>query len=92
VARTALLFRMGDAQPGARAATRVLIALLRNLFFVTYINRYINSRPNARAQIRAWQLPVAIARLDENIVQEHAKPIAMIEQLARADSGDEQSV
>ena len=71
VARTSLLFQTSEVPPFI--AGRWLINWGRALFYSTYLKRYLQLRPASREQIAAWQLPVAAARLDENIPPEEEK-------------------
>ena len=68
VARTSLLFQTAEVPPSI--AGRWLVNWTRRLFYSTYLKRYLQLRPASREQIAAWQLPVAAARLDENIPPE----------------------
>ena len=68
VARTSLLFQTSELPPSS--AGRWLVNWTRRLFYSTYLKRYLQLRPASGEQIAAWQLPVAAARLDENIPPE----------------------
>lgn len=82
VARTSLLLQVGEAPPNATLFMRSLIALLRRVFHRTYLRQYARAQPSARTQINRWLLPLAVARLDENILDERAKLMPLIEKLA----------
>ena len=77
VARTSLLFQTAEVPPFI--AGRWLINWVRGLSHSTYLKRYLQLRPASREQIAAWQLPVAAARLAENIPGEKDRLLALIE-------------
>ena len=68
VARTAVLLRLGVLPPGTIG--RWLLESGRILFHRVYLRRYIQLRPVSREQIAAWHLPVAAARLAEDIPEQ----------------------
>ncbi len=76
VARTSLLLRLGALPPGTRGAW--LIEIGRNLYHTIYLRRYLQLRPASREAIAAWQMPVAAARLNEN-VPENPQLLALVE-------------
>jgi aminoglycoside phosphotransferase (APT) family kinase protein len=77
VARSLVILRLGD--PPAGTPGMWLINLLRNSFINTYLNRYRQLRSVARGDVDAWTLPVAAARLRENIPAEKSKLLKLIE-------------
>jgi len=77
VARTCLLLRLGEPLPGT--PRRWLINWVRGLFHSIYLRAYLQLRPASRQQIAAWQLPVAAARLNENIPGEEDQLLALIQ-------------
>lgn len=77
VARTCLLLRLGEPLPGT--PRRWLINWVRGLFHSIYLRSYLQLRPASREQIAVWQLPVAAARLAENIPEEKIQLLALIE-------------
>ena len=78
VARTSLLLQTSEVPPFI--AGRWLINWVRGLFHSTYLKRYLQLRPASREQIASWQLPVAAARLDENIPpEEENRLLAFVE-------------
>ena len=78
VARLTLLVRLGSPPPGIHAVARGVLALLVGLFHRAYLSRYIQLTTAQRDQIEAWFLPVAVARLDENVETERARLLALI--------------
>ncbi len=77
VARTSMLFRLAEVP--SFTAGRWVINSARALFHSIYLKRYLRLRPTSRQQIAAWQLPIAAARLAENIAEEERRLLAVIE-------------
>jgi len=77
VARTCLLLRMAALLPST--PRRWLIDSARALFHSIYLRRYLRLRPASRQQIDAWLLPVAAARLSEDIPEEEPRLLALVE-------------
>lgn len=65
VARTALVLDLADPVPGRVVGlpVRGLLAVLRR----SYLRRYCRQTGLPRARVRAWTLPVAVARLCEDV-------------------------
>jgi aminoglycoside phosphotransferase (APT) family kinase protein len=76
VARTSLLLRLGALPPGTRGVW--LIEMARQLYHAVYLRRYLQLHPALREDIAAWQMPVAAARLVEN-VPENPRLLALVE-------------
>ena len=70
VARTLLLLRDGHLPRDLSLARRVRISLLRHRFVAGYLAAYRRLRPLALDEVRAWRLPILVARLDEDIEEE----------------------
>jgi aminoglycoside phosphotransferase (APT) family kinase protein len=81
VARTALIFRMGAPPPGGMSP--LLIGPARAVAQLTYLRRYRKRDPAVRAQLAAWRLPIAAARLGAGIPEEQQQLLALIEALVR---------
>jgi uncharacterized protein (TIGR02172 family) len=81
VARTALIFRMGAPPPGGMSP--LLIGRIRAVAQVTYLQRYRRRAPALRAELAAWRLPIAAARLAAGIPEEQQQLLAQIEALVR---------
>jgi aminoglycoside phosphotransferase (APT) family kinase protein len=77
---TSLVLRIGDPPAGS---LRLLIRLLQHRFCQAYIERYSQLNPDARAQLGAWRLPIAVARLHDNISSERATLLSTIAELAQ---------
>jgi thiamine kinase len=81
VARTLLLLRMGWVYP--RSATqRSLLRGVISMLVGFYLRRYRQLRPFPGAELRAWQLPVAAARLSESITEEEPHLLKLVTRLA----------
>jgi aminoglycoside phosphotransferase (APT) family kinase protein len=76
VARSQLLMQVGGLPPGT--TRRWLIQSLRASFRTRYLRRYFQLRPASREQLAAWQLPVAAARLSEDIPEERERVLALV--------------
>jgi Ser/Thr protein kinase RdoA (MazF antagonist) len=82
VARSALLLEIGESpQPLPRLA-RWLENAVRRALLNGYLARYLELSGADRADLDAWALPVAAARLSERIPQETARVLARVEALA----------
>ena len=77
VTRTLLILQTGELPPFI--AGRWLINRVRGLFHSIYLRSYLQLHPASREQIAAWQLPVAAARLTEDIPEEKDHLLALIE-------------
>ena len=76
VARTSLLLRLGSV-PGFMARRRIIEAL-RGLAHSLYLNRYLKLNGNVGDELRAWEHPVAAARLNEDIPEERARLLTLV--------------
>lgn len=86
IARTSLLLAIGSAQ-GRTARQAAFINVVRGWFHDNYLERALELHPGAtRAQIEAWKLPVAAARLVEGIWGEQAWLLGYIQ--TRLQGGD----
>ncbi len=80
IARTLVLLTFGEV-PNVGLAVRLPIALIRKGFQRRYLRHYLALQPQVtEARIRAWMIPVAAARLAEDVGGER-EPI--LEYLAR---------
>jgi len=80
VARTLLL--LGAGEPVSYTPVmRVLTMVGRGLFIWLYMGTYQRARPLDKRGVRRWALPVAIARLAENIEPERPRLLRRIEKL-----------
>jgi aminoglycoside phosphotransferase (APT) family kinase protein len=76
VARTSLLLTVGP-----KAAGRQLIPLIRmfvNLYYSTYLKRYLALQPGVQDQLKCWRPVVAAARLEERIEPERESLLQMV--------------
>jgi aminoglycoside phosphotransferase (APT) family kinase protein len=81
VDRTALIFRMGAPPPGGMS--RLLVGPTRAFAQSMYLRRYMKRHPALRAELAAWRLPIAAARLGAGIPEEQQQLLALIEALVR---------
>ncbi|MNC36449.1 Phosphotransferase enzyme family protein [compost metagenome] len=76
-ARSVIMFSMGALPPGASLATRLVTGFIRQRLTKGYIREYLRLSGLTYAEVNAWVLPVAAARLTEGV------PLAEKEQLVR---------
>jgi thiamine kinase len=79
-ARTALLLRIADAPPGAFQVTWVEREA-RDRFYRAWLKRYRELQPEAAEALWSWLLPVAVARLADDIAVERPRLLALIDEL-----------
>jgi uncharacterized protein (TIGR02172 family) len=75
VARTLVLFRFGTLPEGAPEPVKEALRLMRSRFAGLYRERYLHASGLAPADIDAWMLPVAAARLVEWIPGEEKEAL-----------------
>jgi Ser/Thr protein kinase RdoA (MazF antagonist) len=80
VARTLLLLGAGEP-PSYTPMMRVLTKTGRSLFIWLYVGAYKGARALDKAEVRRWALPVAVARLSEDIEHERPRLLRRIEKL-----------
>jgi aminoglycoside phosphotransferase (APT) family kinase protein len=82
VARTSVILSLGDPPPGF--VQRAFIAVFRSLFQALYLRHYFDAQTDyARAELRAWELPLAVARLADGIAEERGRLLRFITDRAR---------
>lgn len=79
VARSSYLLTQAALPPGTNSIMKLLIQVLRRLFHFFYLRSYGKLRPFSRQQLQEWRGVIAAARLNEEIVQEEARLIAIVE-------------
>lgn len=84
VARTLLMMRMGSVYPKSAIQRRVLRGIMAFPLAV-YLRRYRQLVPAPAEMLAAWQLPVAAARLCEDITEEEPHLLALVAKLAMRD-------
>ncbi|HKB49344.1 MAG TPA: phosphotransferase, partial [Ktedonobacterales bacterium] len=77
VARTALLLQVGELPTSH--LNRWLLASARAFVRRAYARRYLRHRPASAKELAAWRLPIAVARLGEEIAEEKSKLLRLIE-------------
>jgi uncharacterized protein (TIGR02172 family) len=78
VARTSLLFRLGELPPHLSEAARQEITKGRQLLHETYLERYLQLRQVSLEALKQWEVPVAAARLSEGISSENEALLAIV--------------
>lgn len=85
VARTLLMFRMGELPPGASKLIVLVQGIGRKVLVAGYRRAYVRAAPAVTdAAVTRWMLPVAAVRLTEDIPEERERLLAYIETLPRA--------
>ncbi len=78
VSRTLLLLTLGELPDNL--ALRLLVAVLRNRFIKSYQYAYFSKSAYSPAELKPFQLPVAFARLSEDIAPERGRLVKFIQQ------------
>jgi aminoglycoside phosphotransferase (APT) family kinase protein len=81
--RTLMMIRLGEPPPGTSLLLRALAKVGRRLFLGSYRRAYRRVRYPDEALMRAWELPVAVARLSEGIKAERPALEKFIERRIR---------
>lgn len=72
VVRTLFLLRDSRGDIGMSWPRRVLVELMRRRFASAYLRRYRRLRPLTDDELRAWRLPILVARAAEGVPGEEA--------------------
>ena len=80
VARTLLMFRLGELPPGSPMVMRVLARFVRRAMASAYLRTYRRQRAVEPAAVRRWDVPVAAARLGDGIEEETSSLISLLEE------------
>jgi aminoglycoside phosphotransferase (APT) family kinase protein len=78
VSRTNLMHRMGSLPPGTPIMLRVGALFGRNLMRVLYLRAYRRARPVDMGAVDRWEVPVAAARLADNIPEERSALLRLL--------------
>lgn len=84
-ARTIMILRLGEPPPGLPFFVRFLALFARSLIIRTINRTYRRNITVDEDLFRAWQLPVAVARLGDNIAEEREKLYEHISELLARD-------
>ena len=80
VARTLLMFRLGELPPGSPAVMRMLETFARKIMASAYLRAYRRQRAVEPAEVARWEIPVTAARLADGIEEETPRLLAMLEE------------
>lgn len=80
VARTLFLLRDGHVPSGTSALRRASIGLLRQRFSSAYLDAYRRRRALDMDEVRAWRLPILVARLEEDVADERDHLVGLVRQ------------
>ena len=86
-ARTLLMLRMGDVPPGSPIVIRAGAHGLRGLLIGSYAGAYRRARPIDMELVGRWETAVAANRLADNIPEERAKLLALLDDRANQSAG-----
>ena len=82
-ARTSLILQLGAPLPSFSLWTRITIRVGRALFHRSYSTRYRRMRRLRQRDVQPWILPIAVARLGEDVTAERHQLVALIDQAAK---------
>ncbi len=82
-ARTSLILQLGAPLPSFSLWTRITIRVGRALFHRSYTKRYRRMRRLSPRDVQPWMLPIAVARLGQDITAERDQLVALIDQAAK---------
>ncbi len=77
--RTNLMHRLGSLPPGSPLLLRVGALFGRSLMRVLYLRAYRHARPVDMSAATRWEVPVAAARLADNIPEERTALLKLLE-------------
>jgi aminoglycoside phosphotransferase (APT) family kinase protein len=83
-ARTTMLLAMGEPPPGTPTLVRLLSSGGRRLFGALYAREYRRHIRVDEDLVKAWRLPIAVARLTDGIEEEREKLHRVIGELSRS--------
>ena len=79
VARTTLMFRLARVPEYYSPETQQAVDEARRSFYEAYLSAYLSLRPFSIEEIEAWIPVLAATRLSENIVEEEADLVKLVE-------------
>lgn len=80
VARTLLMFRIGELPPGSPAVLRMLAMFARKIMASVYLRAYRRQRAVEPAGVRRWDIPVTAGRVADGIEEETPRLISLLEE------------
>jgi aminoglycoside phosphotransferase (APT) family kinase protein len=83
-ARSMLILQLGDPPPGTSLTLRILAVVGRRIFQALYSRSYRQRLKLDPAQVAAWALPTAVARIGDGIETERDSLLAHIRKLLRS--------
>lgn len=81
IVRSLMILRLGDPPPGTSPVIRVAAGFARSILLNAHMKSYRRARRPDEALMRAWELPVAVARLGEGIEAERPKLLRLVDRL-----------
>ena len=80
LARSLLMFRIGELPPGSPAVLRTLATFARKIVASAYLRAYRRQRPLEMATVKRWDIPVTAGRVADGIEEELPKLLAILEE------------
>ncbi len=80
LARSLLMFRIGELPPGSRAVLRALATFARKMMASAYLRAYRRQRPLEMATVERWDIPVTAGRVADGIEEETPRLLALLEE------------
>jgi len=78
-ARTSLILQLGELSPGTPKLIQWMTRIGRGLFHQAYLRHYFQLHPASAQEFARWQLPMAVARLNDGIAEEQAQLLSLID-------------
>ena len=85
LARTSLLLQKGAPPPGTSGFMKGIIKFIRHLFHYSYLKQYMSLADISEEELERWKLPVAAARLSENLPETEKLALLKIIKNSRRD-------
>ena len=80
VARTLLMFRIGELPPGSPMVIRVLARFVRRIMASAYLRAYRRQRAVEPAAVERWDIPVTAGRVSDGIEEETPRLMSLLEE------------
>lgn len=84
VARTLVILRLGEPPPGTSPLLKLMTLAGRNILVSLYLRAYRRHRPLDMALVARWQVPVAAARLADDIPEERRAILRLLDRARTA--------
>lgn len=85
--RTSMMMSLGDPPPGTPVLIRFFAKFARSILRNAHVNAYRKVRQVDDGLMKAWELPIAVARFAENIEAERPRLTRRIDSLLMTEAG-----